>query len=92
MPAPSPLSQEELLQWIQYYEEGNELEDDIMVRVLHMAHLFTKTKLPVINTATQMLAAFNDPHTSTAQVARWANQLEDELIVGGFIQPPKETT
>lgn len=34
-----PLTKEELLEWIAYYEEGNDLPDDILVRVLHMAQL-----------------------------------------------------
>jgi hypothetical protein len=90
MPAPTPLTEEEVIQWIQYYEEGHDIPDDVMVQLLHMAHLLSKTKLPVLNTAIQMMLAFNDPHTSIAQVARWSNQFENELVAGGFIQPPKE--
>jgi len=87
MTAPAILTEEELLQWIEYYEKGGEFEDDIMVQILHIAHLFTKEKLTSLNTAAQMLTAFNDPHTSTAQVARWANQLEMDLIQVGIIKP-----
>ena len=90
MTAPIPLTEDELLQWIDYYEQGNELDHDVMVQVLHMAHLFSMQKLQALNTAAQMLVAFNDPHTSLAQTARWANQLEKELIQIGIIQPNKE--
>lgn len=39
MTTPKILTQEEVLDWIEYYERGGEFEDDIMASILQMALL-----------------------------------------------------
>lgn len=35
---------EEVVEWIGFYEEGHEIPDDVMVKILHMAHLYAISK------------------------------------------------
>lgn len=40
MPTEVLHSEEEVVEWINYYEQGNDIPDDIMVKILFMAQLY----------------------------------------------------
>lgn len=37
-------TEKEVIEWISFYEEGGELPDEIMVKILYMAQLYAASK------------------------------------------------